>query len=104
MCMHLEHIQWMHWLLYFIKGRHKYTSKYKDALLSEILGIKSGDVYDVSRLESGLFMSINGTDISSLYLDDGYLFFNATPVEIAVTDRKIDLEKDPNTDEYKPKE
>ena len=31
-------------------------------------------------------------NVSSLYLDDGYLFFNATPVEIAANDKKIDLE------------
>ena len=31
-------------------------------------------------------------DISSLYLDDGYLFFNANPIETATKDNQIDLE------------
>ena len=30
--------------------------------------------------------------IRDRYLDNGYLFFNATPIEVAVTDKKIDLE------------
>ena len=60
--------------------------------LNQQLGIKEGDVFDQSILDSRLFGSPEGNDVSSLYLDDGYLFFNATPVEIAATDRKIDLE------------
>ncbi len=56
------------------------------------LGIKNNDIFDQSILNSRLFGSEEGTDISSLYLDDGYLFFNATPVEIAATNKKIDLE------------
>ena len=60
--------------------------------LSRQLGIKNNDIFDQSVLDARLFGSIEGTDISSLYLDDGYLFFNATPVEIAATNRKIDLE------------
>ena len=39
-----------------------------------------------------LFGSGEGNDLSSLYLDDGYLFFNATPVETSVKNKKIDLE------------
>ena len=66
--------------------------KYSDTFLGELLSIKKGDVYDVSRLESGLYMSMNGTDISSLYLDDGYLFFSVNPVEILVENDSIDLQ------------
>ena len=65
---------------------------YSSEELTRQLGIKSNDVFDQSVLDARLFGSAEGTDISSLYLDDGYLFFNATPVEIAVTERKIDLE------------
>ncbi|MEC9209615.1 MAG: outer membrane protein assembly factor BamA [Bacteroidota bacterium] len=65
---------------------------YSSEELSRQLGIKNNTVFDQSILDARLFGSAEGTDISSLYLDDGYLFFNATPVEIAVTDRKIDLE------------
>ena len=33
-----------------------------------------------------------GADISSLYMDDGYLFFNINPVEVGVSQDSIDLE------------
>ena len=57
------------------------NTKYSSVVLDKILGIKKGDVYDQSRLEANLFMNPNGRDVSSLYLDDGYLFFNVEPVE-----------------------
>ena len=60
--------------------------------LNQQLGIKTGDIFDQSILDSRLFGSFEGTDISSLYLDDGYLFFNATPIELAVNNNRIDLE------------
>ena len=69
-------------------GNTVYTSEE----LSRQLGIKNNDVFDQSILDTRLFGSAEGTDISSLYLDNGYLFFNATPIEVAVTDRNIDLE------------
>ena len=65
---------------------------YSSEKLSRQLGIKQNDIFDQSVLESRLFGSAEGNDISSLYLDDGYLFFNATPIEKAATNRKIDLE------------
>lgn len=65
---------------------------YSSEELSQQLGIENGDIFDQSILDSRLFGSQDGTDISSLYLDDGYLFFNATPIEVAASDRKIDLE------------
>jgi outer membrane protein insertion porin family len=68
------------------------NTKYRTSLLDTLLGIKRGDVYDQSKLESKLFMSENGFDISSLYMDDGYLFFNVNPVEILVEGDSIDLE------------
>lgn len=68
------------------------NTKYSSELLGKILGIKKGDVYDQARLESNLFMNPNGRDVSSLYLDDGYLFFNVEPVEVLVVNDSIDLE------------
>lgn len=65
---------------------------YSSEELSRELGIKKGDIFDQSILDSRLFGSPEGNDISSLYLDDGYLFFNATPVEIAANNKNIDLE------------
>ncbi len=60
--------------------------------LNQQIGINEGDIFDQSILDSRLFGSPEGNDISSLYLDDGYLFFTATPVEIAANNRSIDLE------------
>ena len=69
-------------------GNKVYTTKE----LSRQLGIKEGDVFDQSILDARLFGGPEGADISSLYLDDGYLFFNATPIEVAVNNKNIDLE------------
>ena len=68
------------------------NSIYSSSFLYQKLGIKEGDIFDQSILNSRLFADPEGTDISSLYLDDGYLFFNATPIETSVNDNKIDLE------------
>ncbi len=68
------------------------NSKYSVKQLNDVFGIKKGDVYDQSQLDAKLFMSPNENDISSLYMNDGYLFFNVTPVEVLVKDDHIDLE------------
>lgn len=70
------------------KGNSKYTSEY----LSTVLGIGKGDVYDPELLAQRLSFSMDGRDISSLYLDDGYLFFSVDPVEVAVVGDSIDME------------
>ena len=69
-------------------GNVKYTSQ----VLDSILGIRKGDVYEGSVLDERLFMNQSGHDISSLYMDDGYLFFSVTPVEVNVENDSIDLE------------
>ena len=55
---------------------------YSNDELSKRLSIKSGDIYNQTFLEEKLFGNANGDDISSLYLDDGYLFFNASPQKL----------------------
>ncbi|MFK8055993.1 MAG: outer membrane protein assembly factor BamA [Saprospiraceae bacterium] len=65
---------------------------YEDKQLKEVLGINKGDVYNKELLETRLSFSQDGRDISSLYLDDGYLFFNVDPIETAVQGDSIDLE------------
>lgn len=69
-------------------GNTKYTSEE----LKKIVGINPGDVYNAKRLESALYMSEAGRDVTSLYMDDGYLFFNIDPVEVLVEGDSIDLE------------
>lgn len=68
------------------------NSKYSTKTLNNVLGIDKGDVFDQSQLDSKLYMNANGNDISSLYMDEGYLFFNVSPVEVNVTNDSIDLE------------
>jgi len=68
------------------------NSKYTDKKLSEILGVKRGDVYNQSILDNNLYMNLNGRDVSSLYMDDGYLFFSITPIEKSVVGDTINLE------------
>lgn len=68
------------------------NTKYSAAQLNEILKIKKGDVYNQSELEANLNYNPAGIDISTLYLDDGYLFFSVTPVEVNIANDTIDLE------------
>jgi len=68
------------------------NSKYPDDILTQVLGIQKGDVYDASFLNERLFVDPQGGDVSSLYLDNGYLFFNMIPVEVNVQNDTIDLE------------
>ncbi len=61
-------------------------------LLTNVLGIKRGDVYNLEELEKRLNYNPMGDDITSLYMDYGYLFFNIEPVEVAVEGDSIDIE------------
>jgi outer membrane protein insertion porin family len=65
---------------------------YPSEILQEVLGIKPGDLYNKKLLQKNLFMNVDGVDVSSLYLDDGYLFFDIKPVETAIENDSIDLE------------
>jgi outer membrane protein insertion porin family len=68
------------------------NSKHSDEVLRSILNIRKGDVYNKSVLESRLYMNQSGRDVSSLYMDDGYLSFYADPVELLVEGDSIDLD------------
>ncbi|MBC6400487.1 MAG: BamA/TamA family outer membrane protein [Ekhidna sp.] len=65
---------------------------YTDDQLERILGIEKGDIYDLDLVNKKLNFNPQGADISSLYMDDGYLFFNINPVEVAVSNDSIDIE------------
>jgi len=65
---------------------------YSDSLLSHVLGIKKGDVYDLALVQKKLSFDPNGTDISGLYMNNGYLFFRVDPVEVNIENDSIDLE------------
>jgi outer membrane protein insertion porin family len=63
-----------------------------DDELDKVLAVKAGDVYDLELIQKKLNFNPNGDDISALYMDDGYLFFSVTPVEVGVENDSIDLE------------
>jgi outer membrane protein insertion porin family len=63
-----------------------------DKTLNAILGIKKGDVYNRELIDKKLTFNPKGSDISGLYMDDGYLFFRINPVEYAVGGDSIDVE------------
>lgn len=60
------------------------NTKYRSGQLDTLLGIKKGDVYNKPLLEQRLYMSMDGRDVTSLYMDRGYLFFNVVPVEMNI--------------------
>ena len=64
------------------------NTKYRDGQLDTLLGIKRGDQYDRALMDQRLFMSQDGRDVTSLYMDKGYLFFNLTPVELNIDEGK----------------
>jgi outer membrane protein insertion porin family len=68
------------------------NAKYSDKELNNILNIRKGDVFNQALLDSKLYMSQDSRDITSLYMDDGYLFFQITPVEVMVENDSIDIE------------
>jgi len=70
----------------------KGNTLYTEEQLKNRLGINMGDTYNQQKMENRLRFSMDGTDVSSLYLDDGYLAFNADPVESAIYKDSIDLE------------
>ncbi len=77
---------------YFRDVTWKGNSLYTDEQLDAVLGIVKGDAYDPELLQNRLTYSLDGRDISSLYMDDGYLFFDIQPTEVSVTNDSIDLE------------
>jgi outer membrane protein insertion porin family len=71
------------------------NTKYSDEVLARILGIKKGDVYNQDLLNKRLGVQVSpdgGEDVSSLYMDDGYLFFRVEPRETAIVGDTIDYE------------
>lgn len=73
------------------------NKKYESEKLSTLLGISNGEIFDSALLEERLNMSRNGDDISALYMDDGYLFFQVNPVEVLLREGNyINLEMQVN--------
>ena len=86
--------------LSILEGRQYYfgditfvgNTKYNSRLLANFLDINNGEVFNKEKLEKRLRMDPNGGDISSLYMDDGYLTFTPIPVETGIRGDTIDME------------
>jgi outer membrane protein assembly factor BamA len=61
------------------------------AQLNAALGLKPGDAYDSIALKNKLQYSPDGQDITSRYMDQGYLFFSINPVAKTQPDGSTDL-------------
>ena len=68
------------------------NTKYTNEELAEIVAIEKGDIFDQSVLESRILGSPDSKDIHSIYLDNGYLFSQVTPVETEIRNDTIDIE------------
>ena len=86
----------------FDQGRQYYfrnitwtgNSVYPSEVLDEVLQIKKGDVYDMVTMEKRLHGGGKQSemDVRKLYMDNGYLFFNVTPVEVNIQNDSVDVE------------
>jgi len=69
------------------------NAKYSDSVLNTVLGIKKGDVFSEEKLSLKLHGGgRSGADVSTIYLNDGYLTFNVDPVQTRIYGDTIDVE------------
>ncbi len=70
------------------------NSVYDSDVLNSVLMINKGDVYDVVTMEKRLFGGGKQSeyDVTKLYRDNGYLFFEVTPVEMNIEGDSVDVE------------
>lgn len=67
------------------------NSVYNDSVLVERLGFKRGDVYDKKTFDANLRGNQEQSDVASLYLNNGYLGFNAEVEERRIAADSLDL-------------
>ena len=77
---HIRNITW--------KG----NSVFKDEILNERLDLPKGSVFNYEKLERNLRGNEQQSDVTSLYLDNGYLTFNVTPTENRVPGDSVDID------------
>jgi len=65
--------------------------KYKDTVLAQLFGFKSGDVFNEQLLNQRLSFSPEGHDVSSIYMNDGHLFYNAEVILTKVEGQYLDI-------------
>ena len=64
---------------------------YTDQTLSSALGLEEGEVYNESRLQENLYANRNSSDVSSLYMNRGYMLFRVQPEVRVVEGDSLDL-------------
>ncbi|RKR82557.1 Beta-barrel assembly machine subunit BamA [Mucilaginibacter gracilis] len=78
---------------YFGKVTFSGNAKYPTAFLNTLLRIKKGDIFSEENLNKRLSgPTANSDDISSLYLNDGYLTYQADPVQTRIYNDTIDVD------------
>ncbi|NDG52104.1 MAG: outer membrane protein assembly factor BamA [Flavobacteriia bacterium] len=68
------------------------NTTYSNNELAALVGINKGDIFDQSVLETRVLGSPDSRDVHSIYLDNGYLFSQVTPIETEIRNDTIDIE------------
>jgi len=64
---------------------------YSDQELTDVLGFEKGDIFDQEKFHTRLKINQNGPDVTSLYNNIGYLFFQVQPEIDVVAKDSVDL-------------
>ncbi len=81
--------------IYLLEGQQYFIRKinwegntvYTSDVLSARLGLKEGDVFDQEKFDQNLHRNEEETDVTSLYADNGYLYFQVEPeINVVGTD------------------
>ena len=75
---HIRSIQWV--------GNTLYQADW----LTQVLSMSPGDVYNLKKMHERLI--VHDDAVTSIYMNNGYLFFSAVPVEVNIENDSIDLE------------
>ena len=67
---------------------------YSDSVLTAALSIEPGAPYNSKKLEQNLYANARSTDIASLYMNRGYMRFNAQPSIVVAEGDSLDLHFD----------
>jgi outer membrane protein insertion porin family len=64
---------------------------FNDAQLTQALGFQTGDIFDRQKLRANLSGNRQSSDVSSLYMDRGYMYFNAEPLIMEAPGDSLDI-------------
>ena len=78
---------------YFGNIKWSGNARYPSELLNKLLRVKKGDIFSEEELNKRLQgPTPNNDDVSTLYLDGGYLTYNADPVQTKIYNDTVDLD------------